>query len=103
MENPASESLDPASIQTQGRQVNVFKYLRTQVLFQRNTAELKNPPGKIPHCILLGYMQNPNTGPNSKLRCSQMEPVPQMDDYLYPTRGYCVEYLSCSRDNDVLN
>lgn len=66
MENSAIASLDPVIIQTQGRQVNVFKHLRTQVLFLRNIAELKNPPGKIPHCILLVYMQNINRGPNSK-------------------------------------
>lgn len=75
MENSAIASLDHITIHTQGRQVNVFKYLRPQILFLRNTAELKNPPSKLPHCKLLAYMQATNSGPKCKLRCFQMEPI----------------------------
>lgn len=58
MENSATALLDHIIVHTQGRQVNAFRYLTPQILFVRNAAELKNPPGKLPHCKLLVYVQN---------------------------------------------
>lgn len=60
MKDFATALLDHIIIHTQGRQVNAFRYVMLQILFLRNTPELKNPAGKLPHCKFLVYMQNTN-------------------------------------------